>query len=212
MAGPADAVVSIAYRGPRRSRSWRPSAGRNAGSGRRSASSVSAAWRSTACHLIRAQPSSAAPPPASGACDVRAHGHFDLSVRTGCGDRAEPGSLGGVTRLDVPGSADQPLPGRSVADPLVARLADLASNHPSSPGYARSEQPQLREAPTGDGSEAGYPLTRARCRVSASHGNEITQTLLEMRPAPIPKVPLGRAVRPILPGPGRRPHPRINPR
>jgi predicted ABC-type ATPase len=71
-----------------------------------------------------------------------------------CGGRAEPGILGGVTRLDVPGSGDQPLPGRPVADSLLARLADLASNHPSSPRYARSEQPQLREAATGDGGEA----------------------------------------------------------
>jgi predicted ABC-type ATPase len=59
-----------------------------------------------------------------------------------------------VTRLDVPGSADQPLSGRPAADSLLARLADLASNHPSSPRYGRSEQTQLREAATGDGGEA----------------------------------------------------------
>ena len=62
--------------------------------------------------------------------------------------------MGGVTRLDVPESADQPLPGRSGADSLLARLADLPSNHPSSPRYTRSEQPQLREAAAGDGGEA----------------------------------------------------------
>ena len=85
---------------------------------------------------------------------------------------------------------------------IIHRL--LATHDPNNLSYAK---PQLAMA-----AKRRYPLTCARRRMSASHGNEITQTLLEMRPAPIPKVPLGRAVRPILPGPGRRPHPRINPR
>ena len=82
------------------------------------------------------------------------HDHLDSSVPPGCGDRAAPGSLGGVTRLDVPGSADQLSTNRPVADSLVARLADLPPNHPSSNRYARSEQPQLREAASEARSEA----------------------------------------------------------
>jgi hypothetical protein len=55
-------------------------------------------------------------------------------------------------------------------------------------------------------------LTRARSRVSASRRNEITQTLLEKRHAPTPKVQLDLAVQPILLAPMKRSHPRINQR
>jgi predicted ABC-type ATPase len=71
-----------------------------------------------------------------------------------------------VKRLDMPGSADQQLSGRPAADSLLARLADLPSNHPSSSRYRRSEQLDLRDAAVGDDSEAGVPA-EPRQRASA---------------------------------------------
>lgn len=76
-------------------------------------------------------------------------------ARSSCAGRVEPGILGGVTRLDTPGNTDQPSGSTTAADPLLARLADLPPNHPSSPRYRRSGHLELREAPTADDGEAG---------------------------------------------------------
>lgn len=70
-----------------------------------------------------------------------------------------PGILGVVTRLDVPGNTDQPLPSRHGSDSLLARLGAMAPNHPSSLHFGRIEQPRVREATAGDTStaeSAGY--------------------------------------------------------
>lgn len=76
---------------------------------------------------------------------------------------------------------------------IILRL--LATRDPDNLSYAK---PQLEIA-----AKLGYPLSR---------GNEISQTLLDMRPAPTHQVPLGRAAQPILLGLMKTSHLRFSPR